>query len=172
MENETAATPIEEVPTTHVTEEVEQEAANAEPMVLTEVVDTEVQGTYIGQTKWFNDKLGFGFITICSGDEKGKDIFVHHSGIKPSNSNYKTLRKGEYIQFNVIQGLNGLQAVDVRGIGGGPLMCDFVSTRRTNTPVPPPKLSPKPVGTWQTVNKKAAKYQKKSYADAPTSAEQ
>lgn len=138
-----------------------------EPLVLPEVKEGDVEGSYIGQTKWFNDKLGFGFITICSGDDKGKDIFVHHSGIKPCNSNYKTLRKGEYIQFNVIQGLNGLQAVDVRGIGGGPLMCDFVSTRKVlpnaGAAVAKPVAARVPGATtsWQTVPKKnTSKYRK------------
>ena len=98
--------------------------------VVTEVKEVENVGKYTGQCKWFNDKLGYGFVTICDGDDKGKDIFVHHSGINPLNSNYKTLRKGEYIQYDIIDGMNGLQAVNVRGIGGGPLMCDFVSTRK------------------------------------------
>ena len=105
-----------------------------EPEVLQEVEEQEACGQYTGHTKWFNDKLGYGFITICDGDEKGKDIFVHHSGIKPLNSNYKTLRKGEYIQFNIINGMNGLQAVDVTGIKGGPLMCDYVTSKRVNGP--------------------------------------
>ena len=114
------------------------ENINDATLVMTEVKETETVGKYTGQCKWFNDKLGYGFVTICDGDEKGKDIFVHHSGVKPLYSNYKTLRKGEYIQFNVVDGMNGLQAVDVRGIGGGPLMCDFVSTRKVLQSLPPP----------------------------------
>jgi len=98
------------------------------PTIVEEVKDEEKIGDQVGQTKWFNDRLGYGFITICSGDNKGKDIFVHHSGIRPSNSNYKTLKKGEYVQFNTTTGPNGLQALDVSGIGGGPLMCDFVNS--------------------------------------------
>jgi len=82
-------------------------------------------GKYTGQCKWFNDQLGYGFVTIIDGDEKGSDIFVHHSGVSPLNSQYKTLCKGEYINFNTIQGANGLQAVDITGIKGGPLMCDI-----------------------------------------------
>lgn len=131
---------------------------------IAEVKETENVGKYTGQCKWFNDKLGYGFVTICSGDDRGKDIFVHHSGIKPLNSNYKTLRKGEYIQFNIIDGMNGLQAVDVKGIGGGPLMCDFVSTKRIATPPPPPPpqqrnspvIGAKP--QWQTVTRRPSKY--------------
>ena len=85
--------------------EVSPEITPAPAAVLTEEKEVEVSGEYTGQCKWFNDKLGYGFVTICSGDQKGKDIFVHHSGIKPLNSNYKTLRKGEYIQFNIIDGM-------------------------------------------------------------------
>jgi cold shock protein len=103
--------------------------------VLEEVNDKEVIGKYIGTCKWFNDKLGFGFITICDGDQKGKDIFVHHSGIKPLNSNYRTLKKGEYINFNIVNGMNGNQAVDVTGINGGPLMCDHVIGKKVSMPM-------------------------------------
>lgn len=143
----------------------------AQQDVVMEVKEVEVVGKYTGQCKWFNDKLGYGFVTICDGDEKGKDIFVHHTGVKPLNSNYKTLRKGEYIQFNVIDGINGLQAVDVRGIGGGPLMCDFVSTKKL--PPPPPLANTraphnqgygqKAPGQWQTVTKKAKYAPKNPY---------
>lgn len=105
-----------------------------EPIIVNDVPVTI--GEYTGQCKWFNDILGFGFLTICSGPEKGKDIFVHHSGIKPLNSNYKTLKKGEYIIFNIIEGAKGLQAIDITGIEGGPLMCDCNQLKPTiiNTP--------------------------------------
>ena len=86
---------------------------------------TDSIGKFTGQCKWFNDQLGYGFVTVIDGDDKGSDIFVHHSGINPLNSQYKTLRKGEYINFNTIQGTNGPQAVDITGIKGGPLMCDI-----------------------------------------------
>ena len=102
------------------------ENKNQKDEVMKEVIETNKCGEYIGCTKWFSDSLGFGFVTICDGELKGKDIFVHHSGIKPLNSNYKTLKKGEYINFNIIEGEKGLQAVDVTGICGGPLMCDAV----------------------------------------------
>lgn len=134
---------------------VSQENTSPIESQMVEVKETENGGAYTGQCKWFNDKLGYGFVTICNGDDKGKDIFVHHSGIKPLNSNYKTLRKGEYIQFNVVDGMNGLQAVDVRGIGGGPLMCDFVTARKPLPVPPPPPTKPPTAGRqWQTVPKK------------------
>jgi CspA family cold shock protein len=99
-------------------------------VVMDEIVDRDVVGKYTGQVKWFNDRLGYGFCTICDGDEYGKDIFVHHTGIRPVNSNYKTLHKGEYVNFNLTNGHNGPQAVDVTGICGGSLMCDITPIRR------------------------------------------
>ncbi len=102
-------------------------APQTEPaIVLEEKKDTKPFGDSVGQVKWFNPKLGYGFITFVSGDNKGKDLFVHHRGIKPLNSGYHTLTPGEYVQFSVANGQNGLQAEDVTGICGGPLMCDIV----------------------------------------------
>jgi CspA family cold shock protein len=97
--------------------------------VVFEVPEVIPVGVYIGQCKWFNDKLGYGFITIQSGDDKGKDIFVHHSGISPLNSKYKTLKKGEYINFDIVDGVNGPQGVNVTGILGGLLICDVLPSR-------------------------------------------
>jgi cold shock protein len=97
--------------------------------ILEEEIVTVEHGDVVGNCKWFNKKLGYGFITVYSGEKKGNNIFVHHSGIKPLNSHFKTLRKGEYVHFNIIDGQNGLQAIDVTGVCGGPLMCDNVEVR-------------------------------------------
>lgn len=115
-----------------------------ETPVLDEVTDADAVGKYTGQVKWFQDQVGFGFITVCLGPERGKDVFVHHTGIRPLNSTYRTLRKGEYVNFNLTAGQRGAQAVDVTGIGGGCLMCD-VTPRRVGVaasagPPPPPPL--------------------------------
>ena len=91
--------------------------------VKEEVCDVE-HGELVGNCKWFNKKLGYGFITVYQGEHKGVNIFVHHSGIKPLNSNFRTLRKGEYVSFDIENGKNGLQAMNVSGVLGGPLMCD------------------------------------------------
>ena len=83
-------------------------------------------GKFTGQCKWWSNRLNYGFITVCSDEDnmKGIDVFCHHSGIIPLNSKYRTLRKGEYINFNLVDGPKGKQAVHVTGILGGPLMCD------------------------------------------------
>lgn len=124
--------------------------ADATP-ILDEVTDAFRVGQYVGICKWFNNVYGYGFITIWDGEDKGKDIFVHHSGIKPLNSQYKTLKKGEYMSFDIIDGEKGLQGVNVRGINGGPLLCDQVVVKR-GVPPPPAYLNMPSDAGWNTVN--------------------
>ena len=80
---------------------------------------------YDGRCKWFNDDSGFGFLVIESGDKFGKDVFVHHTGIRPKTSGYKTLVTGEYLTFDIIDGVKDIQAINVTGYNGGPIMCDI-----------------------------------------------
>ena len=86
----------------------------------------------IGQVKWFNNKAGYGFITVSSGENKGKDIFIHYSAIRVVNSQYKYLVQGEYVEFGLVKSTSPeheFQAVDISGINGGSLMCE---TRNVN----------------------------------------
>lgn len=81
----------------------------------------------IGCVKWFNNKSGFGFITVSSGEHKGTDIFVHHTGINVSNEQYKYLVQGEYVELSVEETDNDkykFKGVNVSGISGGKLMCE------------------------------------------------
>ncbi|HVP66884.1 MAG TPA: cold-shock protein [Anaeromyxobacteraceae bacterium] len=61
-----------------------------------------------GTVKWFNDAKGFGFIS----QEGGEDVFVHHTAINMDG--FRTLKEGERVEFDVIQGPKGLQAANVR----------------------------------------------------------
>ncbi len=63
-----------------------------------------------GTVKWFNDQKGFGFVTQESG---GPDVFVHFSAIV--GEGFKTLREGQAVEFEVVQGPKGAQAANVRG---------------------------------------------------------
>jgi CspA family cold shock protein len=93
----------------------------------------------LGRVKWFNNKAGYGFITVSEGDRSGTDVFVHHSGIQVSNEQYKYLVQGEYVEFKVDKtegGAHEYQAGDVSGINSGKLMCetrrDFRQARNTH----------------------------------------
>lgn len=111
--------------------------------------NTELQQPrYLGLVKWFNNKTGYGFITVLgstSDDQhKGKDIFVHYKSIRgQDDANYKYLVQGEYVQFHILSSTNEkheFHAVDITGIQDGPTMCDTrrvasLSQQRERAPV-------------------------------------
>ena len=61
-----------------------------------------------GTVKWFNDAKGYGFIS----QEGGEDVFVHHTAIQMDG--FRTLKEGQRVEFDVVQGPKGLQAANVR----------------------------------------------------------
>jgi len=96
--------------------------------------ETIKQGV-IGKVKWFNNKAGYGFITVSEkGDYNGKDIFTHFTAIKVTNSQYKYMVQGEYVEFDLVKpdsGSHEYKAMSVTGISGGELMCETRSVSRT-----------------------------------------
>ena len=86
----------------------------------------------LGRVKWFNNKAGFGFVTVLDGDKKDEDVFVHHTGVVVTDEQYKYLVQGEYVSFTLTTSDNSehpYQAGDVRGVCNGLLMCE---TRNAN----------------------------------------
>jgi CspA family cold shock protein len=82
---------------------------------------------FTGRVKWFNNKAGYGFITVTDGPKSGSDVFVHHSSVKVDAEQYKYLVQGEYIEFSlatVVNDKHECQAINVSGIKGGKLMCE------------------------------------------------
>ena len=62
-----------------------------------------------GTVKWFNNAKGYGFL-LC--DESGGDIFAHYSAIEMDG--YKTLKAGQNVFFDLIQGSKGVHAANIR----------------------------------------------------------
>ena len=60
-----------------------------------------------GTVKWFNDSKGFGYISC----DKHKDVFVHYTAIL--GDAFKTLREGQEVEFELVDGPKGPQAVNV-----------------------------------------------------------
>jgi cold shock protein len=63
-----------------------------------------------GTVKWFDEKKGYGFITM----DEGKDVFVHYTAIQ--GSGFRKLAEGERVSFEVKQGTKGPQADQVQVI--------------------------------------------------------
>lgn len=99
-------------------------------------MSTETQSTPIsserltGRVKWFNNKAGYGFITVCDGEFSNKDIFAHYSAIRNEDKQYCFLIQGEYVEFVLTKSDSDKHeylAIDISGIKSGPILCE---TRR------------------------------------------
>jgi len=66
-----------------------------------------------GTVKWFNDRKGFGFLAREDGE---KDCFVHFSSIQ--GDGYRSLREGEKVEFDVVDGDKGPAAENVTRVEG------------------------------------------------------
>jgi cold shock protein len=63
---------------------------------------------HMGVVRWFNNAKGYGFL----GRDDGPDVFVHYSSIQTEG--YKSLKEGEQVEYDVIQGEKGPQADQVK----------------------------------------------------------
>jgi CspA family cold shock protein len=65
----------------------------------------------IGKVKWFNNTKGFGFVVPEGTDD---DVFAHFSQIQIEG--YRTLKPGQYVEFDLIHGDKGQQAQNIKPI--------------------------------------------------------
>ena len=83
---------------------------------------------YTGRVKWFNNKSGFGFISLIN-SESEYDLFAHHTSLNVDGEQFRYLVQGEYLEFKVEKITDSTkehthQAVQITGISGGKLMCE------------------------------------------------
>jgi len=62
------------------------------------------------RVKWFKDEKGYGFINF----NETEDIFVHYSSIMQDG--YKTLKKDDEVEFELIETAKGYQAINTRKV--------------------------------------------------------
>jgi CspA family cold shock protein len=60
-----------------------------------------------GKVKWFNAEKGFGFLA----EDEGEDVFVHRDALP---SGVTELKPGQRVEFGIVQGRKGNQALSVR----------------------------------------------------------
>jgi cold shock CspA family protein len=109
------------------------QVSSSSSAVQSSAASISASGTkYTGRVKWFNNKYGYGFITVISTDEAasvaiGADVFAHHSEVAVGEDQYRYLVQGEYVEFSVVKTTSGnheYQCAKVRGIHGGQLICE------------------------------------------------
>ena len=136
--------------------------------------------SFIGRVKWFNNKAGYGFITVTDGEKSGQDIFVHDSGISVDSEQFKYLLQGEYVEFQISPTAEGSkhpsQATSVTGVKGGKLMCQTrnenrkanSSTKEAAKSVTDSSTNPAPAPTFEKPKGRRAKKEKvtPSYKDS------
>jgi cold shock protein len=115
---------------------IEYNTMSSEASVVTPSLELS-SGRVFGRVKWFNNKAGYGFVSLVSTTTPNteSDIFVHHSSVVVSTEQYRYLVQGEYVEFSLIHTPgkeHEYQAGDVSGIHGGKLMCETRHESRQN----------------------------------------
>ena len=84
---------------------------------------------HLGQVKWFNSTKGYGFITDIT---TGSDIFVYINDVNPNTGVKPCLYTGEYVEYSISNQVTEkykVKAVEVTGVQGGSLLCDYGKIR-------------------------------------------
>ncbi|XP_028835094.1 protein lin-28 homolog A [Denticeps clupeoides] len=75
-----------------------------------------------GACKWFNVRMGFGFLSMTSREgvalDTPLDVFVHQS--KLHMEGFRSLKEGEAVEFTFKKSSKGLESLRVTGPGGAP----------------------------------------------------
>ena len=93
-------------------------------------VDTST--TYLGRVKWFNNRAGFGFATVMEGEKRVKIFSLIILGFQLIVNNTSILFKENTLHFfeESDNDKHPYQAGDIKGVAGGPLMCETKNEQR------------------------------------------
>jgi CspA family cold shock protein len=86
-----------------------------------------------GIVKWFDNKKGYGMITVMESTHKGNDVFAHHTEVQVGTQQYRYLVAGEYVSFGVNQiagDESKFTAVNIKGVLDGPVMCETINSEK------------------------------------------
>ena len=65
-----------------------------------------------GVVKWFNNAKGYGFISFNDQGQDDVDVFAHFSSIEMDG--FRTLKRGEPVEFELDKGPKGLHATNIK----------------------------------------------------------
>lgn len=80
-----------------------------------------------GKVKWYDAEKGFGFLS----DDEGADVFLHADALPEGVS---TLKGGTRVEFGVVEGRRGAQALTVRVLDPTPSIVASVAARNRTSP--------------------------------------
>jgi CspA family cold shock protein len=80
-----------------------------------------------GRVKWFNPEKGFGFLSR----EDGPDVFVHKDALPTGTSE---LKPGQRVEFGIVAGRRGDQALQVRVLDPLPSVAATVAAASRKKP--------------------------------------
>jgi CspA family cold shock protein len=80
-----------------------------------------------GKVKWYDAEKGFGFLS----DDEGTDVFLHADALPQGIT---TLKGGTRVEFGVVEGRRGAQALSVRVLDPAPSVVASVAAKNRTSP--------------------------------------
>jgi len=80
-----------------------------------------------GKVKWYDAEKGFGFLS----DDEGADVFLHADALP---AGVTTLKGGTRVEFGIVEGRRGAQALSVRVLDPAPSVVASVAAKNRTSP--------------------------------------
>jgi CspA family cold shock protein len=80
-----------------------------------------------GKVKWYDAEKGFGFLS----DDEGTDVFLHADALPQGIT---TLKGGTRVEFGVVEGRRGAQALSLRVLDPAPSVAASVAAKNRTSP--------------------------------------